>query len=182
MGKSTVGKLLEQRGVAVVDTDVLARQLVEPGQPALLEIQKLFGPSILGSDGRLDRGQLARQIFGNTQARQDLEAILHPPIRAAWEAEVQRWRAEGRAQGAVIIPLLFETKAAPLFTSTICVVCSAATQMQRLRERGWSAEEIKQRLDAQLPAEKKLAQSDFAIWTDTTLEAVDAQLEKICKK
>lgn len=182
MGKSTAGELLRQRGVAVVDTDILARQLVEPGQPALLEIQGLFGEEIILPDGQLRRDELAKKVFADAVARKKLEAILHPPIRALWLAETQRWREQGRDIGVVIIPLLFETGAAPLFDATICIACSTPSQWQRLRERGWSSAETKQRLDAQWPTEKKIAQSDFVIWTETTLEIHAAQLERLLQK
>jgi dephospho-CoA kinase len=178
MGKSTAGQLLRQRGVEVTDTDLLARQLTEPGQPALPEIAQRFGPSILAADGQLNRAELARVVFADAGARAELEAILHPRIRAAWEAEVQGWRAAGREVGAVLIPLLYETGAAPRFDAVICVVCSEASQRQRLRQRGWTDSQMSQRLAAQWPVEKKVARADFVVWTDTNLEAHAAQLER----
>jgi dephospho-CoA kinase len=179
MGKSTTGSLLEKRGTAVVDTDRIARQLVEPGQPALAEIAGAFGPSVLSPNGALDRKALARRVFADPAERAKLEAILHPKVRQVWAAEVERWRASGCDRGVVIIPLLFETKAESFFDAVVCVACSAASQFERLRERGWSRAEIKQRLEAQWPAEEKIARADFVIWTDTTLEAHAAQLEKV---
>jgi dephospho-CoA kinase len=179
MGKSTASHLLRQHGVAIVDTDDTARQLVEPGQPALAEIRERFGPTVLLPDGRLDRKQLARQVFALPSARADLEAILHPRIRALWKAEADTWRKSGRPCGAVVIPLLFETGAEALFDATICVACSAAAQARRLRARGWDAVQSRQRMEAQWPVEKKIAHSDFVVWTDTTLEMHAAQLERI---
>lgn len=179
MGKSTAGNLLRQRGIAVVDTDAIARQIVEPGQPALEEIRGRFGPAVIRPDGALDRAQLARQVFARAADRADLETILHPRIRTAWTAEVAEWRRAGRNVGAVIIPLLFETEAGNLFDAIICLACGAATQTARLRERGWPNEQIKQRLEAQWPAERKIAHSNFVVWTDTTLEAHAAQLDRI---
>jgi len=179
MGKSTAGQFLRDRGCGVSDTDLIARQLVEPGQPALAEIARRFGPSVLSGDGRLNRGELARLVFSDAAARRDLEAILHPRIRSVWEAEVASWRATGRAHGAVLIPLLFETKAAPLFDAVICVACSDASQRQRLSRRGWSEDQIQRRLRAQWPVEQKMTRSDFVIWTDTTLEAHAAQLDRV---
>jgi dephospho-CoA kinase len=122
---------------------------------------------------------LARVVFADAGARADLEAILHPRIRAAWEVEAEGWRAEGRAIGTILIPLLFETGAASRFDAVICVVCSEASQWQRLRQRGWSDGQIRQRLAAQWPVEKKIAHSEFVVWTDTTLEAHAAQLERV---
>src|SRR5947209_4497359 len=111
MGKSAASQLLLQRGVPVIDTDVLAREIVEPGQPALAEIQEVFGREIVGADGRLRRGELARRIFGAAALRKKLEQILHPRIRTIWRGQVASWRSEGRALATVVIPLLFETGA-----------------------------------------------------------------------
>lgn len=179
MGKSMAGQILGERGFAVVDTDVLARQLVEPGQPALLEIQTAFGRTILGADGRLRRDELARRVFGDADARKRLENILHPRIRAAWRKQLDEWRTEGRDRAVVIIPLLHETDAAAHFDLVICVACSAATQRQRLSARGWSAEQIQQRLNAQWPAEKKVELSDRVVWTEAGLDVHAAQLARI---
>jgi dephospho-CoA kinase len=179
MGKSTCARLLAERGIPVIDTDILAHQLVAPGQPALQQIQDAFGAEMISADGQLRRDLLARKVFSDPAALRQLEAILHPPIRKLWLAETKMWREQGQARGAVIIPLLFETDARPEFAAVICVACSSATQQQRLRERGWSDEQIQQRLASQWPVEKKIAQSDFVIWTDTTLEAHAAQLEQV---
>jgi dephospho-CoA kinase len=179
MGKSTAGQLLAQRGLAVADTDLIARQLTEPGQPALEEVAQRFGPRVLFADGRLNRVELARLVFADAAARAGLEAILHPRIRAVWEAEAEGWRAAGRGCGAILIPLLFETNAAPRFDAVICVACTEASQWRRLRLRDWTANEIRQRLAAQWPVEKKMAHSDFVVWTDTTLETHAAQLERV---
>jgi dephospho-CoA kinase len=179
MGKSTAGQLLQQRGVAVADTDLIARKLTEPGQPALAEIVRRFGALVLFADGQLNRAELGRVVFADAGARASLEAILHPRIRASWEAEAQGWRAAGRGCGAILIPLLFETEAAPRFDAVICVVCAEASQWRRLRQRGWSDGQIRQRLAAQWPVERKTDRSDFMVWTDTTLETHAAQLERV---
>jgi dephospho-CoA kinase len=179
MGKSTAGQLLRERGVAVADTDEIGRQITEPGQPALDEVARRFGPQVLTPDGRLNRAELARVVFADAGARADLEAILHPRIRAIWEAEAEGWRAASRDTGAILIPLLFETQAEARFDAVICVACPEATQWQRLRQRGWTDSQIRQRLSAQWPVEKKIAHSDFVVWTDTTLEAHAAQLERV---
>ncbi len=181
MGKSTVGEMLRQRGLPVVDTDTLARQLVQPGQPALAQIQKSFGATIVDAQGKLRREELARRIFADADARHELEAILHPRIREAWQAEVARWRAAGVGCAVVIIPLLFETKAAPLFDAIVCVACSMPTQMQRLYERGWSASQIRQRLEAQWPTDKKITLSNYVIWTDVPPDITNVQLERVVK-
>jgi len=182
MGKSAAAQLLRARGIPVVDTDELARQVVEPGQPALAQVLEAFGPHLAGPDGQLRRDELARRVFADPAARQRLEAILHPPIRALWRAQVETWRAEGCPLAVVVIPLLFETRAEAELDATVCVACSAATQQQRLRARGWPPEQIEQRLQAQWPAEMKMARADYLVWTEASLEVHAAQLERILRR
>ena len=179
MGKSTAAEFLRARGAQVVDTDELARQLVQPGQPALTEIQTEFGKSIVASDGRLRRDELARIVFADAAARQKLETILHRRIRERWLPQVEIWRKENRALAVVVIPLLFETRAESHFNKIICVACSAATQRQRLLSRGWTPEQIKQRLDAQWPVEQKISRAGFVVWTDGDLDNHAKQIERI---
>jgi dephospho-CoA kinase len=180
MGKSTASELLTQRGLPVVDTDAIAHQIVEPGEPALAEIERVFGKEIIErTSGRLRRDELARIVFRNDEARCQLEAILHPRIRKIWLSRVEGWRAEGQGIGIVVIPLLFETNAAAQFDATICIACSDATQAARLRVRGWSAEQIEQRIKAQWPIEKKMLLADFVVWTEASLEVHAEQLQRI---
>ena len=179
MGKSTAADLLRRRGFPVVDSDVIAREVVEPGQPALAEIRQLFGQEIVGDDGRLRRDELAKRVFADASARRKLEEILHPRIRAVWWSQLQSWRAEGRPTAIALIPLLFETDAARQCDATICAACSAKTQRQRLRQRGWNDEQIDQRIAAQLPIEKKMLLADYVVWTEGPLDAHEAQLARI---
>ena len=127
----------------------------------------------------LRRDELARIVFADAAARKKLEAILHPRIQERWLAQVETWRGENRALAVVVIPLLFETRAESHFDKIICVACSAATQRERLLERGWTPEQIEQRIAAQWPVEQKIARSDFVIWTDGALDAHVRQIERI---
>ena len=179
MGKSTAAEILRERGIAVVDTDDLARQIVEPGEPALIEIQNAFGHDLVGADGQLKRDQLADLVFTNPAARTKLEAILHPRIQGLWESQLKMWRAEGRAVAAVVIPLLFETKAESAFDSIICLACSDATQRARLASRGWSPDQIAQRLAAQMPVVEKMSRADHVVWTEGDVAVTATQLERI---
>ena len=181
MGKTTAANLLAKRGLPVIDTDLLAREVVEPGKPALAQIQRLFGPDIIGPDGHLRRDELARQVFADEARRRQLEAIVHPRIRELWTAQAQAWRLEKRPLGVVVIPLLFETNAAGSFDSIICVACTAATQRERLLARGWTLEQIDQRLQAQWPIEKKMALSHYVVWTEGGLDVHADQIERILK-
>ena len=182
MGKSTSADLLARRGIPVTDTDKIARELVEPGQSALQEIIQAFGSDIIDATGRLRRDELARRVFSNETLRTKLESILHPKIRSKWLKQMETWRAEGRPVAAVIIPLLFETGAQEHCDSTICVACTAASQQQRLLARGWSKEQIAQRLRAQWPTEKKIELADYIIWTEGPVNLHSAQLDKILSR
>jgi dephospho-CoA kinase len=182
MGKSTAAGFLREHGAQIVDTDELARQLVQPGQPALDEIQAAFGKNVISSTGELKRGELAQIVFADVNARKKLEAILHPCIRERWLAQVEIWRGENRALAVVVIPLLFETQAESHFDKIICVASSAAAQRERLLARGWTPEQIEQRLAAQMPVEQKIARADFIVWTDGALEVHSRQIERIFAK
>lgn len=179
MGKSAAAQVLAQRAVPFIDTDLLARKIVEPGEPALGEIQQAFGMNITGPDGRLRRDELARIVFSDPAARHKLESITHPLIRDLWKREVELWRAHQRNIGVVVIPLLFETGAEKEFDATICIACTAGTQRKRLGERGWESKQISQRMAAQWPIEKKIAKADFVVWSEGSLEILAAQLDRI---
>jgi dephospho-CoA kinase len=181
MGKSTAAGFLRERGAQVVDTDELARELVRPGQPALAEIQRVFGKGVVAPDGQLRRGELAKIVFADATARKKLEAILHPRIRERWLAQVGAWRKENHPLAAVVIPLLFETRAESHFDKIICVACSAVAQRERLLARGWTPEQIEQRNAAQMPVEQKIARADFVVWTDGDLEGHAQQIEQVLK-
>jgi dephospho-CoA kinase len=179
MGKSTAARFLRERGAQIIDTDELARQLVQPGQPALAEIQAEFGKGILTPDGQLRRDELAQIVFTDAAARKKLEAILHPRIQERWLAQIETWRGENHPLVVVVIPLLFETRAESHFDKIICVACAAATQHERLLARGWTPKQIKQRIAAQWPVEQKIARADFVVWTDGALDTHAQQLDRI---
>ncbi len=179
MGKSTTDKILRDRGIAVVDTDLIARQLVEPGEAALAEIQALFGVDIVDAEGQLRRNELARLVFADANALKRLENILHPRIRFVWQKQIEMWRVEGVPQAVVVIPLLFETKAEARFDAIICVACSGATQRRRLEARGWDSNQLEKRIHSQWPIEKKMDLANYVIWTEGDMEVHQAQLERI---
>jgi dephospho-CoA kinase len=179
MGKSEAAAFLKERGVPVVDTDAIAREVVEPGQPGLDAVQREFGAEVVASDGTLDRALLARIVFQQPAARTRLEEILHPLIRQRWLGIAQRWRDEGEKVGVVVIPLLFETGAEQEFARVICIACSTRLQSARLHERGWNAAQVTGRLAAQWPIERKIDRSHYVIWNDSTIEVLRAQLGRV---
>ena len=181
MGKSACARLLLQKGLRVIDTDDLARQVVEPGNPALAEVAEAFGDGMLDEGGVLKREELGRKVFADPEARRCLERILHPRIRQLWKTAVQQWQSEGHQLGFIVIPLLFETGAEAELDRTICVACSGHTQRERLHARGWTTEKISHRTASQLSVEDKISRSDFVIWSEGTLEVHAAQLERILR-
>jgi dephospho-CoA kinase len=182
MGKSTAAGFFLESGARVVDTDEIARELVQTGQPALAEIEKEFGKKVLAADGSLNRAVLAATVFADDTARKKLEAILHARIRETWQARVESWRKENCPLAVVVIPLLYETSAESHFDRIVCIACSPATQRERLRSRGWTESQIAGRIAAQMPAEQKVARAHFVAWTEGVLDVHRRQIAEIIGK
>ena len=138
MGKSTAAKLLTKAGLPVMDSDELAREVVQPGQLALKEIREAFGDEFIKDDGQLDRVKMAARVFSDDVAREQLEGIIHPRVRERWQICVSEWRSAGNS-GVVVIPLLYEVNAEANFDNVLCVACTSGTQRQRLCETGISS-------------------------------------------
>lgn len=166
MGKSTAAVFFRERGARIVDTDQLARELVQPGQPALDQIRAAFGGQIVSSDGQLRRDALADIVFADATARKTLERILHPRVRERWLERVENWRSENCPVAIVVIPLLYETDAQAHFDKIVCVACSETARHERLLARGWTRDQIEGRIAAQMSATEKIARADFVIWTE----------------
>jgi dephospho-CoA kinase len=179
MGKSTAANFFQQRGARIVDTDELARELVQPGQPALAEIRAAFGDKMIYQDGQLRRHELANIVFEDAIARKKLEEILHPRIRQRWLAQVETWKRENCPVAIVVIPLLYETQAESHFEKVVCVGCSENARHERLQTRGWTNQQIEARITAQMPVAEKIARADFVIWSEGTLESHSRQVDRI---
>jgi len=178
MGKSTAARLLAKRGLPVVDSDDLAREVVSPGQPALEEIAEIFGAEFI-VDGKLDRQRMAGEVFGDDAARARLEAIIHPRVRELWQGRIEQWHANEVPVGVVVIPLLFEVGAETEMDTVVCLACTANTQCDRLRARGWDAVQISARIGAQMDIAQKMELADHVLWNEGTLDALAAQLQRI---
>lgn len=179
MGKSTTASFLAKRGIPIADTDSIARELVAPGMPALVEIRREFGDTLIDSRGNLDRKKLAQIVFSDPGARAALETILHPLIRVEWQHRVQKWKEAQLPVAAAVIPLLFETAAACYFDAIVCVACGKPTQYSRLAERGWNYEAMARRIAAQMPVDEKINRADYVVWSDTTLAVHQGQVDEI---
>ena len=163
----------------MIDTDEVARAVVAPGEPVLGQIREIFGSHMVTPEGELQRAALAQVVFSSAEARQTLEALLHPLIRRRWLDQLAIWREEDRKVAVVVIPLLFETQAQCEFDRILCLACSLATQRERLRARGWSDSQLDQRIAAQLPIEDKILRSHHVIWTEGGLDVHADQLERV---
>jgi dephospho-CoA kinase len=185
-GKSVVAKRLAERGAVVVDADVLAREVVEPGTPALAAIADHFGPGVIADDGSLDRAALGAVIFSDPAERLALNAITHP---AVWKRARELFAAAERDDpDAVVVydvPLLVEAAGdRPIrFDLVVVVNASAQTRMKRLVElRGLSEEEAARRLSSQASDAERLAIADEVIESDGTLEETLAQADALYRR
>lgn len=176
MGKSTAARLLKKAGLPVVDSDDLAREVVQPGTDALAEIATEFGEGFLNTDGSMNRVKMASTVFQDDAARKRLEAIIHPRVRVGWEKQIEQWREQKRPVGVVVIPLLFEVDLQDSFDAVLCVACTANTQRARLRERNWSDDQIADRIAAQMDIAQKMNLADHVLWNEGTLKQLGEQL------
>jgi dephospho-CoA kinase len=179
MGKSFVSELLGKRGWKIIDTDLVAREVVARGEPALEWIRTEFGERVMGSDGQLDRRKLGELVFQDEARRHKLEGMLHPLIRNRWADRARQWELEGTEAALVVIPLLYETGAESLVNQVVCVGCACSVQEDRLLGRGWPKVEIERRNQAQQPIEKKMDRADFVIWNNSTERVCELQVDRI---
>lgn len=185
-GKSTVARMLQQKGAVVFSADEAARAVLTPGGPALSSLVAAFGPEILLPDGSLDRAYLGKRIFADPIARERVNRILHPPILRLLRAQIEGAR-DDLPSGSVIaleVPLLFETQMQDWFELIVVVTASESKQIERLLARnGLDETEARRRLAAQWPLADKVAQADYVVVNDgspdTLAAAVDALWAKL---
>jgi dephospho-CoA kinase len=181
-GKSMVASMFAQLGADVVDADQLAREVVEPGQPALNEIATAFGPDILLPDGHLDRAKLGRIIFADPVARAKLNAITHPRIQERMAGEIST-RASRPGVLIADIPLLYENDRTGSVQTVIVVWVDPQTQLRRLLERDrLTEEEARQRIAAQMPLDAKRARADVVIDNSGSQASTQRQVEAIYRR
>ena len=180
-GKSTVAELFAELGADVVDTDQIAHALTRPGQAAVEEIARRFGPQYATADGALDRTRMGKLAFEDARARKDLESILHPPIRR----EAERRVANSTAPYAIlVVPLLFESGTYQSLVRRVLVVDSdQETRIERVRRRNkLSREEILAIIAAQIGQAERVRRADDVIRNDGDLAALAAQVAALHRK
>jgi len=186
-GKSTVAGFLRERGLSVVDADVVAREVVAPGSEGLARVVDAFGAGILDDIGALDRKKMGSIVFGNDDARETLERITHPRIRERTIELAGSLAAEGHPMAAYEAALLVENDLQNLFRPLVVVAVEASIQVQRVMARDRITEaQARARLASQMPIEKKVAAADHVIDTQGSFEDVrrrtDEVLHKLCKE
>jgi dephospho-CoA kinase len=177
-GKSTLAAGFARRGVPIIDADIVARELVAPGQPALAEIIAAFGPEMLSADGSLDRRRMRESIFADAAARRRLEAILHPRVRD----ELRRRTLASSAPWLVLaIPLLAEAGHAYAWLDRVLVVdVPRAIQLERLMQRdGMTASHAERALAAQATRAQRLALADDVVDNSAAAASLDGAIEKL---
>jgi dephospho-CoA kinase len=181
-GKSTVAGMLRELGATVIDADEAARAVVEPGTAGLAAVVEAFGPDVLEGK-RLDRARLGQLVFRDAGARRKLEAITHPLVRQ-WMAERQQEASErGEPRVVLDIPLLFENGLEVGMDAVVLVYAPPEVQLDRLvRRNGFSQEEARRRLSAQMPIDDKVARATYVIDNGGSLAATRAQTGAVWKQ
>ena len=176
-GKSTVAEMFESLGVPIIDMDRIARQIVEPGQPALTQIKQAFGEKIVAASGQLNRQQLSKIIFDSVEKRQQLEAILHPLIRQ----ETARQLAELKSPYCiVVIPLLLESEQRSLVDRVLVVDVPESLQITRTMQRdGISAAQVRKILAAQVGRDSRLNAADDVIDNSAAMEDIRHRVDEL---
>lgn len=174
-GKSEAARFLGESGWKMIDTDGIARRLMEPGEVNWKKVVDGFGAKILNINGTINRRALGELVFSQPALRGKLNDLTHPAIREAWIAE-RNDLLRFHSLVMVIIPLLFEVGVQREFDRIVCVGCSSGLQRERLRSRGWSDEHLRQRIDSQMPLEEKWARSDLAVWNEGSFAVLRRQL------
>ena len=179
-GKSTVAHLLSERGATIIDSDVLARRVVEVDTPAYRQIVQRWGTEILCPDQTLDRAALRRRVFKDQQQLEELNRLIHPEVMRLRDRLIAEARRRRDRMVICDIPLLFEAQLADEFERIVLVDAPRPIRLERLvRERGLSETEAMDMIAAQMPAELKRARADFIIDNDSTLSALERRVEDV---
>ena len=178
-GKSTVSAMLKELGAPIIDADLLAREVVEPGRPALAEIAQRF-PFAISDDGRLDRKKLGEWVFSRPEERLALNQIVHPRIQEEVLRRMEALEAEGRRALIYDAPLLIENQLHKAMDAVILVAAPPEVQIARLIARdGMTREQAQARIAAQLPLEEKRKHATHVVDNAGDLQRTRAQVEQI---
>ncbi|MDN3499847.1 dephospho-CoA kinase [Microbacterium sp. APC 3898] len=179
-GKSTVSEMLKNSGYPIIDADLVARQVVEPGSDTLEQIEQAFGPEVIREDGTMDRPKVGEIIFNDPAKRKILNDIIHPAIRQEMLQQRHDYMTEGYKTIVMDIPLLFESRLQHLVDKILVVSVTEENQFNRLVERnGFTEKEARARISSQLPMSVKEDGADAVIYNNGTLDETKWQLNRI---
>jgi len=179
-GKSTVADRLAERGATIIDADVLAREAVRAGSPALAMITEKWGQSVLDDEGSLDRAALRSIVFSDQGDLDALNDIVHPEVVRLRDAEFEAARARGDRVVVYVVPLLFERHLADQFSTIVLVDAPRDMRLERIvRDRGLEEAEAMNMIAAQMPAELKRARADYVIENDGSMAQLREQVDKL---
>jgi len=179
-GKSAVAELLARRGARIIDADVLSREVVTPGSPALTDIVKEWGSSVLNEDGTLDRAKLRKIVFHDRSELDVLNEIVHPEVLRRRTQEIEDAREKGEKVVVNVVPLLFENNLADDFDFIVLVDAPREMRLDRIvRDRGIEEAEAMDMIAAQMPAELKRARADWVIENSGTKKDLEREVEKL---
>ncbi|XRG77391.1 dephospho-CoA kinase [Rossellomorea sp. GAMAL-10_SWC] len=182
-GKSTVSNFLKELNVPIVDADVIAKKVVEIGQPAYKKIVEAFGSEVLLNSGEINRPILGSIIFNNKEKRLQLNEIVHPEVRREMKEQADRYIKEGEPLVILDIPLLYEGNSIELVEKVIVVTVSEENQLKRLMNRnGLSKEDALLRIASQLPVKEKAARADYVIDNNGDFEDTKRQVKDLLNK
>lgn len=178
-GKSTVSQMLVARGAALIDADVVARRIMEPGHPVLAKVVERFGETVLLAGGQLNRKRLGEIVFSDPVERKALEDITHPAIRREMKAELEALERENPERLVVAdIPLLYESGLENLYEKIMVVYVPRSLQLERLMQRdGLTAQQAELRLAAQMDIEEKRRRADILIDNSRSYEETESQID-----
>lgn len=179
-GKSVVARILAELGAKIIDADRVAREVVQPGEPALAEIVAAFGRKVLQPDGELNRKALAELVFTDAASLARLNQITHPRIIERINELCQAYLTQGAGLVMIDAPLLIETGLAEQVDVVVVTTCPREVQIARIQARdGLSRAEAEQRIASQLPQEEKIKQADFVIETDCSLAELRVRVKEV---
>jgi dephospho-CoA kinase len=178
-GKSAFAADLAACGCDVLDADAIVHRLEEPGGAATAPILAAFGPDMRAREGGIDRARLAAKVFADAAARERLNAIVHPLVRET----LARWlAAPGSRPKVAVVPLLFEVGWEREWDEVVCVACSEAEQVRRLRQRGLTEAQARARLAAQMPLAEKVRRAHRVVWNDGSLSALRNEAARMAEE
>ncbi len=183
-GKSTVAKMLGKKGALVIDADQIAQEQATVGKPVYKDIVRHFGDSILNSDGTINRRQLGRIVFSDPDKLNTLNAITHGPVIQEIKGRIGKIKQAGELKQVVVIdvPLLTESGLDSEVGLIIVVLASSAVCLERLKSKGYSRDEVLDRLKVQIPDKKRLSYADHVVENNGTLGELQAEVERVWQK